>query len=94
MSDSENLDIECLILIFFFSDVTNQAIILAFEELKRRIIFLKIKFPHFFVRVAKCDENHLDQSGSQYEPLQRIRTKRTQTDTQHNINPQIEYVII
>lgn len=42
MSDSENLDIECLILIFFFSDVTNQAIILAFEELKRRIIFLTI----------------------------------------------------
>lgn len=94
MSDSENLDIECLILIFFFTDVTNQAIILAFEELKRRIIFLKIKFPHFFVRVAKCNENHLDQSGSQYEPLQRNSTKQTKTDTQHNINPQIEYVII
>lgn len=94
MSDFENLYIEHLILIFFFTDVLNQAIILAFVELKRRIIFLKIKFPHFFVRVAKCNENHLDQSGSQYEPLQRISTKQTKTDTQHNINPQIEYVII
>lgn len=35
-----------------------------------------------------------DESGSQYEPLRTNSTKRTQTDTQHNINPQIEYVII
>ena len=35
-----------------------------------------------------------DESGTQYEPIQRISTKRTKTDTQHNINQQIEYVII
>lgn len=62
MSDSENLDIECLILIFFFTDVTNQAIILAFEELKRRIIFLKIKFPHFFAGQSDFSEMRLKSS--------------------------------
>lgn len=35
-----------------------------------------------------------DESGSQHEPLRTNSTKQTKTDTQHNINLQIEYVII